>query len=77
MFVTAAYHRPGADDEAAPLQDTRHWLIFLAGYLQDAKTLDFEWWRLSTRFCRLVGGTLLGLASAVVLGLAGRIGSRR
>jgi hypothetical protein len=77
VFVTAAYHRPGADDDAAQLQDTRHWLIFLAGYLQDAKTLDFEWWRLSTRFCRLVGGTLLGLASAVVLGLAGWIGGGR
>ena len=73
VFVTAAYHQPGEDD-AAQLQTTRRWLIFLAGYLQDTDTLDFEWWRLSTRFCRLVGGTLLGLASAVVLGLAGWIG---
>jgi NACHT domain len=73
-FVTVAYHRPGTDDDAAQLQATRRGLEFLAGYLQDAKTLDFEWWRLSTRFCRFVGGTLLGVASAVVLGLAGWIG---
>lgn len=72
-LVTAAYAYPGPGTRSWMTSQARHWLGFLARWLQHRRTADLAWWQLPTAapgpVDRLVTGLPVGLAAGVPAGI--------
>ncbi|MGW7529275.1 helix-turn-helix domain-containing protein [Streptomyces sp. NPDC054783] len=80
-FIDAAYHsRPVQDRSGRPRRGfaperARHWLGHLARHLEQRETPDLAWWHLGTTLSRLSRLCVIGLLTALVVGVTTGLGT--